>query len=584
MRRLLALALAVLAWLPAETASATPRPIVYTIVLDGLDRDRVDAGKAPFISSLLAGQGGARATDFPQSRAVMLAETNPNHVAMMSGAYGGQSGIPGNAFALYQPLRNDDTCEAAGPLDTSKAPSVTSGESASCPVAQLLFEALRRQGNPDGLLTAAIFGKPKLGRIFATRRADGRARDVDHLWAPCSSGADDDDYCGSVPTNPVTGYAVDDAQVMDEVLRTVRAGIGPQRRRPDFTFVNLHQIDSAGHGAGTGTGAYDAAIAMADTQIQRLVTELKTRGEWERSVLLLVSDHSMDTTLTKTTLTSRLGSAGVPKGAFVPVQNGGAEFIYLADRASPGRFELLKKMRAAILSDPNVSEVLYREPNPVDGGEAETLGARHPAWRLAGERTGDLVVTAKPGTAFSDPSSTSNPLPGNHGGWSTRDHLFAVVGGGPFVRQARAAGLAGPMFDDALVNADQSENVDVAPTVMGLFGLAAPADSEGRFLANAFDLSSLPGAGAPAGRPRVGVRRLKGRRVQRFRLTLSPAGGSFDVLYSAGGRWRTLRQATRDTQMSLRVASRSRVRIRARLRSASGVPGPDTTRRLAKPR
>ena len=31
------------------------RPIVYAVVIDGLDGDRVDEGKAPFISSLLAG-------------------------------------------------------------------------------------------------------------------------------------------------------------------------------------------------------------------------------------------------------------------------------------------------------------------------------------------------------------------------------------------------------------------------------------------------------------------------------------------------------------------------------------------------
>ena len=31
----------------------------------------------------------------------MVAETNPNHVAMATGAFGDRSGIPGNAFAVY---------------------------------------------------------------------------------------------------------------------------------------------------------------------------------------------------------------------------------------------------------------------------------------------------------------------------------------------------------------------------------------------------------------------------------------------------------------------------------------------------
>ena len=39
----------------APAAGATERPLVYVVVLDGLDGDRVEAGKAPFISSLLRG-------------------------------------------------------------------------------------------------------------------------------------------------------------------------------------------------------------------------------------------------------------------------------------------------------------------------------------------------------------------------------------------------------------------------------------------------------------------------------------------------------------------------------------------------
>ena len=36
---------------------------------------------------------------------------------------------------------------------------------------------------------------------------------------------------------------------------------------------------------------------QADHEIERLVGELRTRGEWERTVLILLSDHSMDTTV-----------------------------------------------------------------------------------------------------------------------------------------------------------------------------------------------------------------------------------------------------------------------------------------------
>jgi Type I phosphodiesterase / nucleotide pyrophosphatase len=562
------LGLALVALLPvARAEAAAQRPIVYAVVIDGLDGDKVDEGKAPFISSLLA----QHATYYRESRSIMIAETNPNHTAMMTGAYGNASGIPGNAFALYAPLASASSCQPTGPADESNPPTVTSGESPTCRSAETVFEAIRRQGNPDGLVTAAIFGKPKLGRIFQNSG-------VDHLWAPCASGADDDSYCGNVPTNPVTGYAIDDRTVMDEVLRTIREGVGGQHRRPDFTFVNLPQVDSAGHATGTGP-AYDTAIGQADTEIGRLVNELRSRGEWQRTALILLSDHSMDTTLAKTNLKGAFTGGGISAGDFVVVQNGSVDLVYLADRTSPGRFALLRRMRAQALATDGVQEALYREPNPMDGGTAHTLAGAHPAWRLDGVRTGDLVVTHTPGGAFSDPGSFDNPLTGNHGGPQTRDNFFAVIGGTAGVREQSLPGNRDAFFDDTLSNAGQAENVDVAPTVMGLFGLEPPSDNAGRFLSEAFSLGAVPGAGVPsaaAGRPRLRVRALTRRRcarARRYRLSWTPRGARYDVTRRTGHRTRTLLRNGTRTRMRVKLASRRRYRIRVRMRAASGVPG-----------
>ena len=568
MRRGLFLGLMLAALLPASHAhAATARPLVYAVVIDGLDGDKVDQGKAPFISSLL----GGNATYYRESRSIMVAETNPNHVAIMSGAYGNASGFPGNAFALYAPLANGSSCQTTGPTDESKPPTPTSGESPTCRIAETVFEAIRRQGNPDDLVTAAIFGKPKLGRIFQNSG-------VDHLWAPCSSGADDDSYCGDVPTNPITGYAIDDRTVMDEVIRSIREGVGARHRRPDFTFVNLHQADSAGHATGTGA-AYDAAIGQADDEIGRLVGELQSRGEWQRTVLLILSDHSMDTTLVKTNLKSAFTGGGISSGDFVIVQNGSVDLVYLANRTSPDRFELLKRMRAQALATGNVQEALYREPNPADGGAANTLAGAHPAWHLDGARTGDLVVTHKPGGAFTDPGSFDNPLTGNHGGPHTRDNFFAVTGGSDAVRSQSLAGNQDAFFDDTLSNPGQAENVDVAPTVMGLFGLAPPRDNSGRFLSEAFNLGSLAGAGTPparAGRPRLHVRALTRRRcagARRYGVSWTPRGARYDLTRRTGRRTRALLRNSARTRVRVKLRSGHRYRIRVRMRAASGAPG-----------
>ncbi len=545
--------LAVAALIPAA-ASAAQRPIVYAVVLDGLDGDRVEQGGAPFISSLLAGEGG-RGTYFPRSSSVIPAETNPNHTAMMSGAYPGSSGVAANAFALYAPLASEDSCAPTGPFDFSVLPTETSGESPTCPDAELVFEAIRRQGNPDRLVSAAIFGKPKLGRIFAGTEFRADRRDADYLWAPCSEGSDDDSYCGDVPVNPISGYAVDDAAVMDVVLESADGvAVGSRSRRPDFTFVNLHQIDSAGHSTGVG-GIYDTAIAQADDQVERLVSALRERGEWKRTVLILLSDHSMEATPSKLSLTDTLTGAGVSEAEFLAVDNGSVDLIYLADREAGARFELLARMREAILAESGITEVLYREPNPLDGGKSFTVDRFHPEWNSAGPRSGDLFVISDPGVAFSEGSPASNPLIGNHGAPQTADNFLAVTGGSPLVRTRTVNGPG---------RSSNPVNVDVAPTVMGLLGLAAPADSRGRFLRKAFKRKRL----RRVARPAAPEAKLTGGAI-----VIAAKGGRHDVEALVDGSWRRIATATRRSRLAPRRLPERADAFRVRARSAAGIAG-----------
>jgi len=316
--------------------------------------------------------------------------------------------------------------------------------------------------------------------------------------------------------------------------------------RPNLTFVNLHQIDSAGH-ATTPGGVYDTAIGLADDEIQRLVEALKARGEWERTVLILVSDHSMDATPSKLVLTDVLADAGIAESEFLAVDNGSIDLIYLANRETAGRHELLARMRAAILATGGVAEVLYREPNPADGGSAHTLGSVHRDWHTAGERTGDLFVVAQPGYAFSESSAGSNPLPGNHGAPHTADNFLAITGGGDLVRTRTVAGGS---------RRGNPVNVDIAPTVMGLLGLFGPDDSRGRFLVDAFDRAELRKFSRPH-RPRI--------EVKKAGLGFEPGGGRYDVAAFADRRWQ--RVATSRARPFLRLAAlpddTTRVRVRA---------------------
>ena len=486
MGRRLALLLAVASVLGAASAveaGARPKPYVYVVVIDALDGDAVEAGRAPFLSSLLSGQGG-RATYFPRSSAVMPAETNPNHLAMMTGAYPGQSGIFSNAFALYAPLENEDSCRRTAPLDLTRAPTTTSGESPTCPQAETLFEAARRQRGRRHPTTAVVMGKPKLGRIFDVTRRGRRA--ADYIWAPCDDPPEDDEYCGDVPTNPATGYALSDEIVMDEVIRTVTHGVPRRGRtvRPRFTFTSLPQVDSAGHAFGRGV-PYNLAVGLADDQLERFVQTLRAEEIWGRSVVIVASDHSMDTAALKITLNSALENAGISPGRFHIVQptGGSIDLIYLTNRSAPAgpRNLLLKRMRAAALATPGVAEALYRRPNPADGGRRHTIRGAHPGW-TSGPRTGDIMVTTQPGWGFTEPDQPVNLVPGAHGSPQTADNLLAVVGGWRRIRTTTVDG-EGPRA--------RPDNADIAPTVARLLRLRPPRHNAARAIGAAFRPGTL---------------------------------------------------------------------------------------------
>jgi predicted AlkP superfamily pyrophosphatase or phosphodiesterase len=85
---------AVAAVLPLAAAQTdAPEPMtVLVVVVDGLNPEEINP-TTPALWSLRE-QG----TWWDEARAVLIAETIPNHVAMMTGVMPARSGIPANAY------------------------------------------------------------------------------------------------------------------------------------------------------------------------------------------------------------------------------------------------------------------------------------------------------------------------------------------------------------------------------------------------------------------------------------------------------------------------------------------------------
>lgn len=367
---------------------------VYVLVVDGCRPDEAVGAYLPTVR-WLAAQG----TSFAAAKAITVAETIPNHVAMMSGVWPARSGVPANS--VWDPALGE--VRDLGLASDLLVPTV-----------------LDRLPAELGLATASVLSKDYLFGVFGTRAT--------HRWTP-------------EPMLPVTNHAPD-VFTMDALLRVI------DDHDPALVFANLGDVDRFGHADLTGSSLRllrTLALIDTDAQLARFVAHLRWRGLWERSVVILLADHSMDWSLplSLVNLAGRLDDDPLLAGRFQVAQNGGADLLYWTGPVDE-RAAALDRMRSIALATPGV------------------LSVHDPAGLNLGTNAGDLVVYCKAGWRFTDPTVISNPIPGNHGHPATSAIPLVVSGGHPAVRRG-------------VVSSAPARTMDVAPTVASLFGLPAPS-------------------------------------------------------------------------------------------------------------
>jgi hypothetical protein len=414
---------AILLLLLATCVPATASPHVYLVVVDGLAPHLATTDRMPHLFAAIAAEP-ARSSTFPAVRGVMPARTNPNHASLLTGTYPAAHGITGNSYWSRVP---DAPVEK---LDRAELLEVES-----------LF-TVAEETRPD-LVTFAAFAKPKLARLFAG--VPGRQRPPDTMWSST--------WAPAAARDPVTGYTRD-PDTMAAALRAMA------HDEPDFAFLNLADVDRMAHGHGVDSPECADAVAGADRALGRLVEHLKALGRWQRSVLIVTSDHGFERQrVSEPVIDLERRLDGEVRGMrFAP--DGGVAHVY-AERLAPNAAELgdaapaVERAAAVARATPGVAEVLARLP----GTGASALAAVHGDWRIAHQRLGELLLVAAPGYQF---ASASDPaLPGNHGRPEDADVPLFVTGGSPAIVSARR-GTVPPAI------------VDVAPTIASLLELPLP--------------------------------------------------------------------------------------------------------------
>lgn len=392
-------------------AIGAERAHVYLIVVDGLDAGFVTRELMPVLF-----------TDGPPHtiRATMPTRTNPSHVSLFTGVYPDAHGVTGNTY--WNRVAGDPPAKTDDPTLIEVETLFTVAETTSPP-----------------LMTMGVFGKPKLGRLFASVPERQRAPDVHWTPEPGARGVD-----------PITHYA-DDATTMDALLRLTA------EREPDLAGVNLADVDRTAHGFGPDDPRRTQAVRAANTALMRFLDALHAQGRWDRSIVFVTADHGFDQVAPSTavpdpevdlaTVLSRAGVTGV-----VVATDGGVAHLYAA--TEPPDTATLARAAVVVRDTPGVTEVLARIAVP----GVTLLATAHPDWHLDNPRTGELLAVAAPGHQFVDADEIR--LRGNHGSPRELHIPLAVLGGHP----SRAE----------VVASDETSLADVGATATALLGLRAP--------------------------------------------------------------------------------------------------------------
>lgn len=365
---------------------------------DGVRHDFPERAETPALDRMA--RAGARA-----SRLVPVFPTNtfPNHVSLATGTYVDRHGIVGNRFVDAERGRFNYSADA------------------SWIQAEPLWAAAERQG-----VRAAAF-------FWVGSETDWNGVGATYRKAPFDSG-------------------VDEATKVDQVLAWLDL---PEAERPRLIMSWWHGSDHAAHEVGPDHSDVADALEKQDAQLGRLLEGIDTRGLWDSTTLLVVSDHGMAEVTEAVDVDTPLDEHGIKAQV---VRGSGVAYVFIKDGARRAEaLDVLDKLEGV-------------RAYPSDGVPAE-LRSYYPG------RSGDITVVAEPphvirapgvsGSAGSFLKGLLGRRTGMHGYRPDHPDMSAVF---------YAVGRGVP----AGLELGAMRAIDIAPTVAVLLDIDPPGQSEGK--------------------------------------------------------------------------------------------------------
>lgn len=407
---------------------SNPRAVL--VVCDALQRDFIGA-TTPTLAALRQ-----RSAHFAAVTGVFPSMTRVTSASIATGCWPGSHGLIGNNMVLDE--GGGPTCLSVGAPDFVERLRRATGRTLN---RKVLAERLRDRAASavysNVSAGAAYFHDPDgFGHVFHREGSFGPGRrPVAH--------ADRLD---------VTVGAAGDTAMTERFCREALSPEGPR-----LAVLWLSEPDWSGHTSALGSPQHAAGLRSADACVARVLADLEGRKTGDDTLLVVCSDHGMQTIRDEVDLTASLVAAGLKEHAsstdVMVAPNGTAALIHVANAARVR----VPRILAFLAEQPWVGHVW-------SGRALESVGLREEGTLAIAVASNVSATTNAFGNLgasvlFNDPLDAKSYIGrGMHGGVSAAEQSpFLMVLGGGFQAGARQS---------------QASLIDIAPTILRHFGLA----------------------------------------------------------------------------------------------------------------
>jgi predicted AlkP superfamily pyrophosphatase or phosphodiesterase len=436
----------------AQTPPASAARRQLLVIFDGLRPDYVTPEVMPNLYAF-----GQRGIVFTNHHSVFPTVTRVNTSSISTGSYPERHGLLGNSVFFPQ-------VDATRFLDTSDRAQmvrVNTATNGNLLVATTMGEALQKAGRKLLVVSAGSTGSSFL---LNHKVSGGAILHMDYAL-PESLNQVVTDQLGPLAKNAPS-------DVLNRRAVDLFFKVGLPRVDPTATILWFTDPDTTAHEKGIGDPETVQCLKNVDAQFKRVEDGLAALGQLNAYDIWVTSDHGFTTHTGGAPLQDLLKPFARPMPDGSPrIVTGGDGAIYVRDHDKADIARIVETLQKA----PRVGPIFTAAATAgsLDGWAPGTLSFDVIRWTH--DRDGDIMFSPNwtdETNAHGFRGATSAGGVAGHGSASPFDVHNTLMAAGPDLKRATQIGTP-------------SGNVDLAPTLLTMLGIAVPASMQGRVLREA---------------------------------------------------------------------------------------------------